>query len=138
VLAAFGDASAEHPPTLREGVRYIRPAKADVFFVTLRKVEGRFSPSTMYRDYAISPKLFHWESQSTTTERSPTGQRYVRHAEMQSSICIFARESSESTPFVFLGKATYEHHERERPMRITWRLEHPVPSDFYLTARAVA
>jgi hypothetical protein len=138
VLAAFGDASAEHPPTLREGVRYIEPAKTDVFFVTLRKVAGRFSPSTMYHDYAISPTLFHWESQSTTTERSPAGRRYVRHVELQSSVCIFARESSEATPFVFLGKATYEHHERERPMRITWRLEHPVPGDFYLTARAVA
>ena len=75
VLAAFGDASAERPPTLREGVRYIQPAKTDVFFVTLRKIEGRFSPSTMYRDYAISPTLFHWESQSTTTERSPAGQK---------------------------------------------------------------
>src|SRR5579859_212219 len=50
VLAAFGDASAEHPPTSREGVRYIQTVKTDVFFVTLRKVEGRFSPSTMYRD----------------------------------------------------------------------------------------
>lgn len=138
VFAAFGDARAERPPTSREGVRYIQPAKTDVFFVTLRKVEGRFSPSTMYRDYAISPNLFHWESQSTTTERSPTGRRYVRHVELQSRVCIFARESSESTPFVFLGQATYQHHDRERPMRITWRLEHPVPGDFYLAARAVA
>jgi hypothetical protein len=55
-----------------------------------------------------------------------------------SSVCIFARESSESTPFVSLGKVAYERHERERPMRITRRLEQPVPGDFYLTAGAVA
>src|SRR5262249_3512080 len=138
VLAAFGDASVERPPTLREGVRYIQDALADVFFVTLQKVEGRFSPTTMYRDYAISPTLFHWESQSTTTERSPAGQRYVEHATRGSSICIFARESSESTPFLFLGKATYVRHERERPMQITWRLDHPMPSTFFLVARAAA
>lgn len=138
VLAAFGDASAEQPPTSREGVRYIADAAADVFFVTLQKVEGRFSPTTMYRDYAISPTLFHWESQSTTTERSPAGQRYIHHAQRSSSICIFARESSESTPFLFLGPATYVRHERERPMQITWHLSHPMPSDFFLSARAAA
>ena len=138
VLGAFGDASVERPPTSREGVRYIQGARTDVFFVTLQKVAGRFSPSTMYRDYAISPNLFHWESQSITTETSPTGRRYVRHSELGSSICIFARESSESTPFVFLGNATYIRHERERPMQITWRLDHPMPSDFFLVARAAA
>lgn len=31
----------------------------------------------MYRVYAISPDLFHWESQSTTSVQSPTGQRYL-------------------------------------------------------------
>jgi hypothetical protein len=138
VLTAFGDASAERPPTSREGVKYIADARADVFFVTLQKVESRFSPTTMYRDYAISPTLFRWESQSTTTERSPAGQRYINHAERDSAICIFARESSESTPFVFLGPATYVRHERERPMQITWHLTHPMPSDFFLTARAAA
>jgi hypothetical protein len=49
-----------------------------------------------------------------------------------------ARESSETTPFVMLVSALAENHERERPMRIPWRLEYPVPGDFYLTARAGA
>lgn len=138
VLAAFGDATAERPPTSREGVRYINDARTDLFFVTLKKVEGSFWPTTMYRDYAISPTLFHWESQSTTTERSRSGQRYIHHAEQGSIVCIFARQSSESTPFLFLGPATYVRHERERPMQITWRLEHPMPSEFFLAARAAA
>ncbi len=138
VLAAFGDATADRPPTTREGVRYLRDARTDVFFVTLQKVEGRFSPSTMYRDYAISPTLFHWESQSTTPANSQTGQRYIHHAKRDSAICICARESSESTPFVFLGKASYVHHAHERPMQITWRFDHAVPGAFYLIARAAA
>ena len=56
VLAAFDDASPSSPPTTREGVRYIRPANVDVFFVTLQKIEGRFTPTTMYKDYAICPR----------------------------------------------------------------------------------
>jgi uncharacterized protein DUF3427 len=130
--------AVERPPSSREGVRCISDARTDVFFVTLQKVERRFSPTTMYRDYAISPTLFHWESQSTTTERSRSGQRYIHHVEQGSSICIFARESSESTPFLFLGRANYVRHEHERPMQITWRMEHPMPSDFSLVARAAA
>jgi hypothetical protein len=92
----------------------------------------------MYKDYALSPTLFHWKSQSTTSESSPTGQRYINHLSLDSSVCLFARESPATVPFVFLGKGTYVQHERERPMRITWRLDHSVPGDFYLVARAAA
>jgi hypothetical protein len=31
-----------------------------------------FSPTTMYRDDAISPELFHWESQNTTPPTRPS------------------------------------------------------------------
>jgi hypothetical protein len=31
--------------------------------VTLNKSEALFSPSTRYRDLALGPSLFHWESQ---------------------------------------------------------------------------
>jgi len=42
-----------------------------LFFVTLDKSEREYSPTTLYKDYAISPTQFHWESQSTTTQLSP-------------------------------------------------------------------
>ena len=61
----------------REGVLYLREKNLDVFFITLNKSEKHFSPSTMYNDYAISERLFHWQSQSTTSASSPTGQRYI-------------------------------------------------------------
>jgi hypothetical protein len=63
----------ERPPTMREGVVWAKDAKADVFFVTLRKSEKTFSVTTMYHDYAISSREFHWESQSTTSIGSPPG-----------------------------------------------------------------
>jgi sulfur-oxidizing protein SoxA len=37
----------------------------DLLFVTLKKTDAGFSPSTMYKDYAMSPSRFHWESQNT-------------------------------------------------------------------------
>ena len=143
VLAALGEASAERPPNSREGVYHARRARADVFFITLRKTPGRFSPSTMYRDYAVSPHDFHWETQSTTTAASPTGRRYIHHARNGHRILLFARETTEggsgsALPYLFLGKATYQEHRGDRPMAIRWRLEHALPPSFYQEARSVA
>ena len=60
--------------------------------MTLNKSEALFSPSTRYRDLALGPSLFHWESQSTTTAASPTGQRYIHHEARGSRVLLFVRE----------------------------------------------
>ena len=54
--------------------------------MTLRKAEADFSPTTMYRDYAIRPTLFHWESQNRTSTESPTGKRYLNGAEQRAPV----------------------------------------------------
>ena len=59
ILAAFDVGSPEKPPSVREGVKWIEDHKIDLFFITLNKSEKDFSPSTMYRDYAINQELFH-------------------------------------------------------------------------------
>jgi superfamily II DNA or RNA helicase/HKD family nuclease len=143
VLAAFGEWKVARPPSSREGVHYVKAAAVDVFFVTLRKTAAHFSPTTMYRDYAISRSLFHWESQSTTSAGSPTGQRYIHHAARGSRVCLFVRETGEdaqgrATPFLFLGTATYREHRGDRPMAITWQLDQEIPADFFQVARAAA
>ncbi|MDN5545750.1 MAG: DUF3427 domain-containing protein, partial [Rhodococcus sp. (in: high G+C Gram-positive bacteria)] len=51
------------PNSFREGVLFSPEIDSDAFFITLKKSEADYSPTTMYRDYAISPELFHWESQ---------------------------------------------------------------------------
>jgi hypothetical protein len=141
VLASFGEAAADRPVQWREGVKFIEPYKADVFLVTLNKSERRFSPTTRYRDYPISPTLFHWESQSTTSAASPTGQRYIHHKERGTQVLLFVREGSMgdfigASPFLFLGAAAYVSHERDRPMAITWRLDHEMPPSFFQAAKA--
>ena len=78
--AAFGVLSTESPWIHREGVLWHQASVIDLLFITLRKSDALFSPSTRYRDLALGPALFHWESQSTTTAASPTGQRTIHHA----------------------------------------------------------
>jgi hypothetical protein len=70
----FGILRDDAPWIHREGVLWHEPSQTDLLFVTLNKSEALFSPSTRYRDLALGPSLFHWESQSTTTAASTTGQ----------------------------------------------------------------
>lgn len=91
ILAAFGRLSFSRRSRLRQGVDFDGVTNTDLFFVTLEKTAGHYSPSTMYRDYAISSELFHWESQSTTSVESPTGQRYLNHRTRGSHVVLFGR-----------------------------------------------
>jgi superfamily II DNA or RNA helicase/HKD family nuclease len=143
ILAAFGSITADRPGSWREGVKWLAEYRTDLLLVTLNKSEKRFSPSTRYRDYPISPELFHWESQSVTSAASPTGQRYLHQRRDGTSVLLFVREDSigdgiGASPFLFLGAADYERHERERPIAIVWRLRSQMPPDFFKSARAVA
>ena len=132
MFAAFGLLNEARPFPGREGVFFDEATQCDVFFITLKKSERLFSPTTRYNDYAISPWEFNWESQSTTTAASATGQRYIHHAERGSRVLLFVREQRKqgavTAPFVCLGFARYESHEGERPMAIRWRLEREIPA----------
>lgn len=143
ILAALGHATlARVPATFREGVLRSTEWNCDAFLITLKKSDTDFSPTTMYRDYAISTDLFHWESQSTTSVDSPTGQRYLNHQELGSSILLFVRDGKTNEigtePYMFLGPAKYVSHNGDRPIAITWKLQHPMPLDVFTAARVAA
>jgi len=95
----------------------------------------------MYQHRAVTPSLFQWESQSTTSEASPTGQRYLHHRDTGSSIHLFLRESKEgdgdmgAPPYLYAGSASYVSHEGDRPLRILWKLDHDLPADVFHAAR---
>ena len=124
------------PATVREGVKWLPEKKLDVFFVTLNKADKDYSPTTMYNDYSISDELFHWQSQSTTAENSPTGQRYIHHKEQGSRVLLFVREfkadriTGGAEAYTYLGTANYVKHDGEKPMNITWRLDAPIPAKY--------
>ena len=111
----------------------------DVFFVTLNKADKEYSPTTMYNDYSIDENYFHWQSQSTTSSTSPTGQRYINHQKRGSKVLLFVREYKNDSidnvacVYTFLGTVTYVKHEGSRPMNITWKLDRPIPAKFLKT-----
>jgi superfamily II DNA or RNA helicase len=139
MLAACGADDKVKVRSWREGLHYDKALKADLFVFTLDKTSGQFSPTTRYRDYAISRELIHWESQSTTRAGSPMGLRYQNHVALGHHILLFARLNADDRAFYFLGPATYVKHVGELPMAVTWRLQHPLPGDlFQAFAAAVA
>lgn len=122
------------PATVREGVKWLPEKKLDVFFVTLNKSDKDYSPTTMYNDYSINEKLFHWQSQNATADISPTGQRYIHHREQGSKVLLFVREFKQdiagTAPYTFLGLANYVKHDGNKPMNVTWKLERPIPAKY--------
>jgi superfamily II DNA or RNA helicase len=142
ILCAFGLSTVNRAKPFREGVLHVPELNADIFFVTLNKTERDYSPTTMYEDYAISEELFHWQSQSTTSEMSNTGQRYINHRSKGGSIFLFVREQKKhngtTEAYVFLGPVEYVGHEGSKPMSITWRLRHPLPARLLPTIRQLA
>jgi hypothetical protein len=142
ILAAFGVWTLANQREVREGVLYVESLPADLFFVTLNKTEEDYSPTTMYEDYAISDEFFHWQSQSTTSANSPTGQRYIHHAAHGSCVLLFVREDKRrnglAMPYTFLGPVDYVSHEGSSPMSIVWRLRHKLPAKLLRHVRRLA
>lgn len=141
ILAALGWATlgGSVTSTMREGVAWIPATQCDALLVTLHKNEKEFSPQTMYRDFALTPSLFHWESQHRTSAQSTTGLRYQHHERDGSHVLLFTRERKENEnrhpePFVFHGTARYVEHRGERPMAVTWRLDEEMPADLFRRA----
>jgi superfamily II DNA or RNA helicase len=59
ILAAFDTGTGVKPITWQSGVWWDENGRSDLFAFTLDKSAGSFSPTTRYRDYAISPELIH-------------------------------------------------------------------------------
>ena len=138
ILAAFGVGPGARIASWQSGVREVKHANADLLAFTLDKSSGHFSPTTRYRDYAISRRLIHWESQAVTRADSPTGLRYRNHVRDGRAILLFTRRRADDRAFWFLGPATYRSHVGERPMAITWELHHLLPGDLFADFAAAA
>jgi hypothetical protein len=126
ILTGLGVNSFYHRQESREGVFYFKELDLDIFFINLQKSEKDFSPTTMYEDYAISEYLFHWQSQSKTSDISTTGQRYINDRKSGGRVLLFVRDIK-SEPYIFMGKANYESHQGSKPISIVWKLERPMP-----------
>ena len=131
ILTAFDD---EKVMAFREGVKWLPAKNTDVFFITLNKSDKDYSPTTMYNDYSINEILFHWQSQSTTSDTSSTGQRYIHHKERGSKVVVCVREfkndAAGAAPYTLLGLCDFVKYEGSRPMNITWKLKRAIPAKY--------
>lgn len=139
VLAAMQFKQTARMPAWQSGVLNLPAQRTELLAVTIDKSGKGFSPNTRYKDYAISPLRFHWESQSSVREDSETGRRYREQGRNGYTFLLFARLKPNDRSFWFLGPLRYVSHTGERPMAITWHLEHELPGDLFTSmAAAVA
>jgi superfamily II DNA or RNA helicase/HKD family nuclease len=135
IQAAFSRADLGTAGQTGVGLFHFPEVKTYALLVTFQKTEKEFSPSTMYADYPISRELLHWESQSTTPQHSETGQNLVRHGERGYTILVFARgqkkQNGVTAPFTYLGPVDLVSHESERPIKMVWRLRHPMQVEMF-------
>lgn len=136
IMAAFNDIRKGKLYLPREGVFFHKETNCNLLFVTLNKSEKDYSPSTMYRDYAISDTLFHWQTQSNTKPTTKKGIRHINHREKGITPLLFIRnqrrdERRETEPYFFVGPVELNKWQGSQPMDIVWKVEEPLPADIY-------
>ncbi len=134
--------SFESPISSREGILHVPGRKLDLFFADINKSEADFSPTTMYEDYAITDSLFHWQSQSQTSDSSAVGRRLIEHQAKGYTPILFIRDRKRlsnglTSPYFFAGPLRYHKHEGSKPITIIWELEHTLPARALSWARRV-
>jgi len=132
ILAAFGFHTFQKKSEIREGVALSKDKNTELLFVTLNKSEKDFSPTTFYEDFAISDKLFHWQTQNTVKPENGKGLTYINHIQENKVILLFVREKNEdefgnAMASVFLGECKLVSHYGAKPMSIKWELCEPMP-----------
>lgn len=144
IMAAYNRTDKENRLLSPQGgVLWDDTSQTDLLFVTLEKSDRDYSPSTKYADYPVSPTLFHWESQNSAAPSTQTGRRYVEQAASKTKVILFVRERKRddrraTMPYHCLGFVNYRGHESERPMKIHWELERPMPGWLYQAGKVVA
>lgn len=132
VLAAFGFYTLKSKPSYREGVVYSKEKNTEILFVTLNKSEIDFSPTNLYKDFAISERIFEWQTQNSARPDKGKGFDYINHKAKGKKILLFVRERTEdqfknTMGFVFLGEVNLKDYYGEKPMSIKWELKEPMP-----------
>jgi hypothetical protein len=133
ILTAFGFYSFEKKTNYIEGVALNKEKNTELLFITLNKSETDYSPTTLYDDFAISDKIFHWQSQNAARPDNGKGLSYINQEENEKIILLFVREQNEdeyknTMSYVFLGDAKYVEHAGAKPMNIKWELREPMPA----------
>jgi len=113
----------------REGVIRYPDDKIEILLVTLDKSTG-FKATTSYHDYAISPNLFHWQSQNSAGPDTSAGRRYCPGQTDGWRFFMFVRENKEYS-YCALGESKPEQVEGSKPMSVTFKMVNPIPVQLF-------
>jgi len=112
--------------------------KHDALLVTVDKSGKKKFPHLQYNDYAITPELFHWQSQASGRRDRGAGRR---HLSADVTPVLFLRETDRderglACAYTCLGTASRVEDHGERPITIVWRLlDGPIPAEMLLRTR---
>ena len=102
----------------------------EAMFVDIIK-DRKVGSNTNYNDFALSPNLFHWESQNKVSQRSPTGQAYIHGTQ---TMLLFVRQQNKfpedktrTMGYRYLGEVTLSKYSGNQPMEIEWKMKTPMP-----------
>lgn len=119
------------------GALYLKDINLDLFFINILKEESKFSVSTRYHDYALTPEIFCWDSQNTATLSTGDGARYASQPETRQDVLLALREKSNGGSFKLIGLADFVSATGDRPIKIRWKLRRPLDAETYSVARAI-
>ena len=144
IMAAFKRTDRNHALLKPQvGVLRDRPTRTLLLFVTLEKSDKDYSPSTRYADYPISQILFHSESQNSASPDTLIGKSFINHERDNTNVVMFVRQRKSdgkgvTQPYHCLGLVHYVSHQSEKPMKVIWKLEHPMPAWLFEAGKVVA
>jgi len=117
----------------REGIALKKDLNTEALFITLKKSDKEYSPTTQYKDYALSEYLFHWQTQNSASPDTDSGKAYINQNVIGRKILIFLREQNKdeygnTLSYVFLGEADFVKSNGAKPMNVEWRLQEAMPA----------
>ena len=133
ILVAFSKSTFSKKSSNREGVAVSKKLNTELLFINLVKSEEDFSPTTMYDDFAINERIFHWQSQNSVGPETPKGESYIKHKSKNQKILLFIREKTKdefgnTMGYVFIGEGNLKTYYGSKPMSIEWELNDPMPN----------
>ena len=102
--------------------------------VTVRKSESEYSRETLYRDWALTQEVFHWESPNNWIPGARSGQRFLEEIEGAVPVYLFVRESKKdrlgrTAPYLLMGSVHLVEGsaQGERPIAMKFKLSAKLP-----------
>jgi hypothetical protein len=135
ILTAFGFLTADRYSPFQAGVLTLHDRSTELLFVTLDKSSG-YHARISYRDYAISPSRFHWQTQNAAAPETAAGRRYLESAANGWTFQLFVRarkgDAYRACGPVYLADPA-EDVSGSQPMNIEWTLRVPLPAELFGT-----